>query len=43
MLQSKIKSNDGVVYSFASEDFSKLKKFEENQEIQKSCSINHLI
>ena len=35
MLQSKIKSNDGVVYSFASEDFSKLKKFEENQEIQK--------
>ena len=35
MLQSKIKSKDGVVYSFASEDFSKLKKFEENQEIQK--------
>ena len=41
MLQSKIKSKDGIIYSFASEDFYKLKQLEESQEIQtKSKSVD---
>ncbi len=38
MLQSKVKSKDGVIYSFASEDFSRLKQLEESHEIQTRCN-----
>lgn len=38
MLQSKVKSKDGVIYSFSSEDFSRLKQLEESHEIQTRCN-----
>lgn len=42
MLQSKLKSDDGITYTFASPSFLKLKKLEENNSVQIGSSTIEL-